>query len=87
MLTGSHKSNPHNVNEEVLIVAWKVLQKQNFLKTGKPGLVGWPAPPEDKILWKTTTKLKVSFTKKKVLYLKENVTFPSNSCILKNVLY
>ena len=75
MLTRSPKSNPDNVNEEALIVSWKVLQKQNFLKTGKPGLVSWPAPPEDKILWKTTTKLKVSFTKKKVSYLKENVTF------------
>ena len=33
MLTRSHKSNPHN--EQAVIVAWKVLQKQKILKTGK----------------------------------------------------
>ena len=38
----------------------------------RPSHMGWPVPREGKVLWKTTTKIKVSFTEKKVLYLKES---------------
>ena len=35
----------------------------------------------------TITKMKVSFTEKKVLYFKESITFQSKYCKLKKVLY
>ena len=34
--------------------------------------VDWPAPREGKFLLKTTIKIKVSFTEKKVLYFRES---------------
>ena len=34
----------------------------------------------------TITKMNVSFSGKKVLYLKESITFQSKYCILKNAL-
>ena len=36
---------------------------------------------------KPYAKIKVSFTKAKVLYFKESFTFQSKYCILKKVLY
>ena len=53
----------------------------------RPSHVGWPEPREGKVLGKTTTKIKVPFTEKKVLYFKENITLPSKFCILKKVLH
>ena len=64
-----------------------VLEKQKLIKTDRPSYVGWPAPREDKVLRKTTTKIKVSFTEKKLLYFKESFTFQSKCCILKKILY
>ena len=60
-----------------------VLEKQKLIKTDRRSHVGWPAPREGKVLWKTTTKIKVSFTEKKVLYFKESFTFQSKCCMLK----
>ena len=34
----------------------------------RPSHVSWPVPREGKVLWKTTTKIKVSFTEKKVFF-------------------
>ena len=61
-----------------------VLEKQKLIKTDRPSHVGWPALREGKVLRKTTTKIKVSFTEKKVLYSKESFTF--QSCIITKVL-
>ena len=63
-----------------------VLEKQKLIQIDRPSHVGWPAPRKGKVLWKTTTKIKVSFTEKKV-YLKESFTFQNKCCILKKVLY
>ena len=35
----------------------------------RPSHMSWPVPREGKVLWKTTTKIKVSFTEKKVFFL------------------
>ena len=64
-----------------------VPEKQKLIKTNSQSHVGWPVPRKDKVLWKTTTKIKVSFTEKKVLYFKDSFTFQSKSCILKKLLY
>ena len=64
-----------------------VLEKQKLIKTDRPSHVGWPAPREGKVFWKAKTKIKVSFTEKKVLYFKESFTFQSKCCISKKVLY
>ena len=64
-----------------------LLEKQKLIKTDRPSHVGRPALREGKVLWKMATKIKVSFTEKKVLYFKENFTFQSKCCILKKVLY
>ena len=66
--------------------AWKAKVNQDK-QPDRPSHVGGPAPREDKALWKTTTKIKVSFTEKKVLYFKDSFTFQSKSCILKKLLY
>ena len=44
-----------------------VIEKQKLIKAERPSHVGWPAPLQEKVLWKTITKIKVSFTEKKVL--------------------
>ena len=50
-----------------------------YCATGKqsdrPSHVGWAVPHEGKVLWKTTTKTKVLFTEKKVLYFIESFIF------------
>ena len=69
------------------VYRFHVLEKQILIKTDRPNHVDWPAPLEGKVLWKTTTKIKVSFTEKKVLYFKESFTFQSKCYLLKKVLY
>ena len=54
-----------------------VLEKQKLTKTDRPSHMSWPAPRKGKVLWKTTTKIKVSFTEKKVLNFKESFAFQS----------
>ena len=61
------------------------LEKQKLIKADRSSQVGWPAP--GKLLWKTTTKIKVSFTEKKEFYFKESFTFQNKCCILKKVSY
>ena len=43
--------------------------------------MGWPAPREGKVLWKTTTK------KKYIIYWEESITYQSNFYISEEVLY
>ena len=64
-----------------------VPEKQKLMKTNRLSHIGWPTPREGKVLWKTTTKIKVSFTEKKVLNFKESFAFQSKCCILNKVLY
>ena len=64
-----------------------VLEKQKLIKIDRPSHVGRPAPLEGEVLWKTRTKIKVSFAEKKVLHFKESFTFQSKCCILNKVLY
>ena len=61
-------------------------EKQKLIKTNRPSHGSWPMLCEGKVLWQTTTKIKVSFTKKKVLYFKESFTFQSKCCILKKTI-
>ena len=49
--------------------------------------VGWPTPHKGKFLWKTTTKIKVSFAEKKVVSFKGSFAFQRKCCILKKVSY
>ena len=65
------------------VYRFHVLEKQKLIKTDRPSHVGWPVPCEEK----TTAKIKVSFTEKKVLHFKESFTFQSKCCTLKKVLY
>ena len=60
------------------------LEQQKLIKTDGSGHAVWPAPREGKVLWKTTTKIKVLFTGKKVLYFKESFTFQSKCSITWN---
>ena len=48
--------------------------------------MGWLALREGKVLQKTKTKIKVSFTETEVLCFKESFTFQSKCCILKKEL-
>ena len=64
-----------------------MLEEQKLIKIDRPSHVGWPAPRESEVLWKTRTKIKVSFTERKVLHFKECFTFQSKCCILNKVLY
>ena len=50
---------------------FQVLEKQKLIKVDRP----------------SKTKIKVSFTAKKVLYLKESFKFQSKGCVSKKVLY
>ena len=55
----------------------------------RPSHVCWPVPCEQvKVKFmKTTAKLKVSFTEKKVLNFKESFIFQSKCCIIKPLLH
>ena len=48
-------------------------EKQNLTKTDRPSHMDWQAPP--KVLWKTTTNIKVSFTEMKVYILNKVLHF------------
>ena len=63
-------------------LAWKTKLNQDK-QPDIPSHAGWPAPHEGKVLSKTTTKNRVSYTKNKVLYFKESFTFQSKCFILK----
>ena len=69
------------------VYRFHVLEKQKLIKTDRPSHVGWPALCKGKVLWKTTTRIKVAFTEKKVLYFKESFTFQSKCCLSKKLLY
>ena len=60
-----------------------VLGKQKLIKADRTSHVGWPAPREGKVLWKTATKIKESMTENKVLCFKESFAFQNKCCILK----
>ena len=64
-----------------------VLERQKLINIDRPSHVGWPALRKPKILWKTTTEIKVSLTEKKVIYFKDDFTFLSKCCILKKIYY
>ena len=66
--------------------AWKAKINQDK-QLVRPSHVDWLALREGKVLWKTTTKIKVSFIEKKVLYFKESFIFQSKCCTLKTVFY
>ena len=65
-------------------------KKQKLIKINKlpDGLIhmGWTAPGEGKVLWKTTTNIKVWFTEKKVLYFETSFTFQIKSFMTEAVI-
>ena len=52
-----------------------VLEKQKLIKTDRRSHVGWPAPREGKVLWKTTTKIKDHLLRRKYYILKKVLHF------------
>ena len=69
--------------------AWEAKINQNN-QPDRPSHVGWPGLRQRKILWKTATKIKVSFTENnglnKVLHLKVSAAY-QKSIILSRKFY
>ena len=71
-----------NRYQEASLTDFTCLKSKNWSQqTARPPHMGCTAPREGKVLWKTTTKIKVS------IYWKESIIFQSKCFILKKVLY